>query len=90
MTDNDYTTIAVTPDDVERLNEIEAKHFDGNASYRQIINFLVDEKENREDSFEEVLAAAIARADTDDVERALQRTASDANWVRELNEGDGA
>lgn len=58
---------------------------DGNASYRNIINFLVDEFEQQESNYEQVLARAIARADEDDVLDAIERVESDKQFVEELN-----
>lgn len=84
-TETKYTTIAVTPEDVDRLDEVKAKHLRDTASYREVINFLVDEKEKREDSFEEVLTVMLDSVEEEDVARVLQRTRSDANWVRELD-----
>jgi len=90
MAEREYTTIAVTPGDVERLNEIKTKHLDNeSASYREVINYLVDEKETREDSFEEILAVALRDTDESDVYRAYERVKNDEEFVQELSEGDG-
>lgn len=81
-----YTTVALTNEDKERLDELGERHFEGqNPSYRQIINFLADEYETREDGYEYVLARAIAGADEDDVQRIIQRVNSDKEFVENLN-----
>jgi len=82
----EYTTVAITDDDKERLDEFGERHVEGgNPSYRTIINFLVDEYENRQDDYEAVLARAIARADEDDASRIIRRVNSDKEFVENLN-----
>lgn len=82
----DYTTVALTSDDKSRLDEVAEQHMDeDNASYRQIINYLVDSVDNRSDEYEEVLARAIANADEDDVMDAVSRVDRDKQFVEDLN-----
>lgn len=81
-----YTTIALEQEDKERLDEVAAVYLDDeNASYRTIINFLVDEVDNRSDEYEDVLARAIANADEDDVMSAISRVERDKAFVEDLN-----
>lgn len=80
----DYTTIALLDKDKERLDEV-ADCLDGNPSYREVINFLADEHENRQDGYEFVLARAIAGADEDDVTRIIKRVENDKEFVENLN-----
>jgi len=81
----DYTTVALTSEDKERLDEIGERHFDESASYRQIINFLADEYEYQESQYEMVLARAIASADEDDVMDAVRRVERDKQFVENVN-----
>jgi len=81
-----YTTVAITDEDKERLDQFGEHHIEGtNPSYRIMINFLLDEFENRQDDYEVVLARAIARADEDDASRIISRVNSDKDFVENLD-----
>lgn len=82
----EYTTVALTDSDKVRLDELGERHFDGNPSYREIINHLVDDFEDTESRYEKVLARAIANADEDDVLDAVGRVERDKAFVEEVNE----
>lgn len=58
----------------------------GNPSYRDIVNHLVNEFESRQDEYESVLARAIASADEEDATRIIQRVESDKEFVENLNQ----
>lgn len=82
-----FTTVALTDEDKSRLDEFGAQYLnDENASYREIINFLADEYESRQDEYEQVLARAIASADEEDASRIIQRVQSDKEFVENLND----
>lgn len=82
-----FTTIAIKDSDKERLDEAaETLMEDPQASYREIINYLIDEVEHHSDDYEEVLARVIANSDEDDVTRAIRRVESDKRFVEALNE----
>ena len=81
-----YRTVALAPKDKERLDGVGEQHLDDeNPSYRTIINFLMDEVDNRSDEYEEVLARAIAKADEDDVMTAIDQVKRDKSFVEDLN-----
>ena len=83
----DYTTVALEQEDKERLDVVGEVYLEeDNPSYRAIVNFLVDEVENRSDEYEDVLARAIANADEDDVMSAISRVERDKAFVEELND----
>lgn len=83
----DFTTVALTQDDKERLDVLADQHLDvENPSYRDVINHLADEYENRQDDYENILARAIANADEDDAERIIQRVEHDKEFVEQLSD----
>lgn len=88
MADNDYTTIALTPADKEELDRIGNKYIDGSFSYREVITLLIDELEQQETEYEQVLARAIAQADESDVQRVIARVNQDKAFVEEVSNND--
>lgn len=85
MGDKDYTTIALLPEDKERLDEAGERLFEGSFSYRDIVTVLLDEFESQQDGYEEVLARAIAGADEGDVERVISKVNGDREFVKEVS-----
>lgn len=85
----DYTTVALEQEDKERLDAVGEQYLDDSSpSYRKIINFLMDEVDNRSDEYEEVLARAIANADEEDVMSAISQVERDKAFVEELNKDE--
>lgn len=83
----DYSTVALTHEDKARLDNIGERHLDDdNVSYRQIINYLADRFEERQEEYDYILAKAIARASSDDVKRVVTRVESDKEFVERLND----
>jgi len=82
----DFTTIALTAEDKANLDELGEKYLEENPSYRTIVNFLIDEYENRQDDYEHVLANAIANADLSEAERVVNRVEKDKEFVQDLND----
>jgi len=86
---NDYTTVALHPEDKERLDRVGkewiADDEDDTFSYREVVNFLVDNLEEKESEYERLLAQAIINADEDDVERVITRLDNDKEFVKEVS-----
>lgn len=83
-----YTTIALKPEEKEALDRVNKVSLDGNASYREVVDFLVEKHEEERQELDAVVLDALSRIDDRDVQRILQRRQNDANWVKEVADGD--
>lgn len=80
-----YSTIAVYPEQKERLDAVNERELDGDAAYREIIEYLLEEHRNERDAFDEVVRQALLNLDDRDINRILRRLENDAKWVAEVD-----
>lgn len=81
----DYSTIALYPEQKDGLDKVNEREFDGKATYREVVEYLLDEHQNQRDSFDEVVRQALLNLDDRDINRILRRLENDAEWVAEVD-----
>lgn len=83
---NNFTTVALLPEDKEQLDEVNERCFNGNASYRKVITELVEREEQRHDSIDEFVATVFDEVDESRARLALSRAWGDKEMVEEVSE----
>lgn len=85
---NKFTTIALHPEDKERLDATNERIFDGSASYREVVVELIEREEEQHESMDDFIATLFEEVDESRAKVALSRAWGDREMVKELNSED--